>query len=281
MSEAVVLDVVRNAGSSFYWAMRLLPRERRQAMYAVYAFCRIVDDIADGPLPAAEKRDGLAHWRREVERLYDGRPPGAAPGEPVARALARPVAQYGLAKGDFLAVIDGMEMDAAGPIVAPPWAELRQYCACVAGAVGLISVRIFGTGEAEGRRLASALGEAVQLTNILRDLAEDAGDGRLYLPREELVAHGVPPGPPALVLAHPGLVPVCRAVAAVARARFDEATRLLAAIPREAGRPARIMLAVYSRLLERMERRGFDRLEPRVRLSRAERLWLAIRHSWF
>ncbi|BBK32606.1 farnesyl-diphosphate farnesyltransferase [Stella humosa] len=276
MSEVVVLDVVRNAGSSFYWAMRLLPRERRQAMYAVYAFCRIVDDIADGPLPPAEKRDGLAHWRREVERLFDG-----APTEPVARALAGPVEQYGLAKSDFLAVIDGMEMDAAGPIVAPSWAELRRYCACVAGAVGLISVRIFGTGEAEGRRLAAALGEAVQLTNILRDLAEDAGDGRLYLPREELAAHDVPPGPPDVVLAHPALVPVCQAVAAVARSRFDEAAHLLAAIPRQAGRPARIMLAVYSRLLERMERRGFDRLEPRVRLGRAERLWLAIRHSWF
>ena len=276
MSDAAVLEVVRRSGTSFYWAMRLLPRERRRAMYAVYAFCRIVDDIADGPGAPADKRDRLAGWRREIERLFDGRPQ-----DPVARALAGPVARYGLGKGDFLAVVDGMEMDADGPIVAPSWAELRRYCACVAGAVGLISVRIFGTGEAEGRRLAGALGEAVQLTNILRDLAEDAGDGRLYLPREELDRQGLPHGPPAAVLADPRTVAVCDAVARVARGRFDEAARLMAAMPRATSRPARIMLAVYSRLLDRMVRRGFGRLEPRVRLSAAERLWLALRHSWF
>ena len=164
--------------------------------------------------------------------------------------------------------------------VAPDWAALREYCGRVAGAVGLLSVRIFGTPEAEARPLAVALGEAVQLTNILRDLVEDAGDGRLYLPREELERAGLPPGPPAAVLADPRVAQVCLAVAAVARQRFDAAARMLAAMPRRPARPARMMLAVYRRLLERMLARGFARLEPRVRLGTMERLWLALRHAW-
>lgn len=279
MSDAAVLDVVRRSRSSFYWAMRLLPRERRQAMYAVYAFCRIVDDIADGTAPAAEKMAGLAHWRCQVERLYA--PGGPPPEEPVARALAGPIRRFGLARPDFLAVIDGMEMDAAAPIVAPEWAQLRQYCGRVAGAVGLLSVRIFGMPDDAARPLSAALGEAVQLTNILRDVAEDAESGRLYLPREELLRVGLPAGPPADVLGDPRLVPVCDAVAAAARGRFVEAEAMLARLPRRPARPAHIMMAVYRRLLDRMAARGFDRLEPRLRLGGAERLWIALRHTWF
>lgn len=279
MSDAAVFDVVRRSRSSFYWAMRLLPRERRLAMYAVYAYCRIVDDIADGSLPAAEKQAGLAHWRRQIERLYSAS--SAPPDEPVALALAGPIARFGLARNDFLAVIDGMETDAAGPVVAPDWSELRQYCARVAGAVGLLSVRIFGMPETAARPLSAALGEAVQLTNILRDVAEDARDGRLYLPREELERAGLPPGPPPAILGDPRLASACEAVAAVAQERFAAAAAMLRHLPRRPARPARIMLAVYRRLLDRMICRGFAQLEPRMRLSGRERLWIALRHTWF
>ncbi|MGE0717366.1 MAG: presqualene diphosphate synthase HpnD [Alphaproteobacteria bacterium] len=273
--QAAVAAVVRNAGSSFYWAMRFLPRAKREAMYAVYAYCRLVDDIADEPAPLHEKVAGLARWRAEIEAVY-----GGSPREPVARALAGPIARYGLRKDDFLAVIDGLEMDAAGTMMAPSWPELERYCACVAGAVGLLSVRIFGTGEAEGRALATALGEAVQLTNVLRDVAADARDGRLYLPREVLARHGLPPGPPADVVADPRVAAACEDVAEVARRRFAESARMLAAIPRAAGRPAHIMMEVYRRLFERLERRGFARLDEPVRLGKAEKLWIAVRHSW-
>ncbi|WP_374448513.1 presqualene diphosphate synthase HpnD [Stella sp.] len=279
MSDAAVLAVVRGSGSSFYWAMRLLPRERRRAMFAIYAFCRIVDDIADGPLPVPDKLAGLAHWRRQIERLFA---PGAAlPDEPVARALVGPIHRFDLARTDFLAVIDGMETDAAQPVVAPGWSELRQYCGQVAGAVGLLSVRVFGMPERAARPLSVALGEAVQLTNILRDVADDARDGRLYLPREELARAGLPPGPPAAVLRDPRLAAACEAVAAVARERFEAAVAMLAGLPRQPARPARIMLAVYRRLLDRMCTRGFRCLEPRVRLAAGERLWIALRHTWF
>jgi phytoene synthase len=269
---AEVAERVQQAGTSFYWAMRLLPRAKREAMFAVYAFCRAVDDIADGDLPAERKLAALADWRREIDRLYAG-----APEDPVARALLAPVARFGLRKQDFLAVIDGVEMDARGPIVAPPMAELELYCMRVAGAVGCLSVRIFGAPQPAGDRLAAELGEAVQLTNLLRDIAEDAAVGRLYLPRELLAEAGVPANP-AVARDHPRLAVVCERVAERAEARFRAADATLAGLSRRDLKPARIIRAIYHRLLERLRERGFRTLEPPVKLGRSEKLAIALRN---
>ena len=177
---------VEAAGTSFYWAMRLLPRDRRNGMYAIYAFCREVDDIADGDRPVEHKLAALAGWREEIEALYDGRPRHL-----VARALSGPVRRYALRKEDFLAILAGMEMDARGDIRAPDLATLDLYCARVASAVGHLSVHIFGDSSDAAHAVAESLGRALQLTNILRDLAEDAARQRLYLPREILDRHGI------------------------------------------------------------------------------------------
>jgi phytoene synthase len=261
---------VERSGTSFYWSMRLLPRAKREAMFAIYAFCRAVDDIADEPAPLESKRAGLAEWRVEIDRLYAGRPTHA-----VARALVEPIARFHLRREDFLAVIDGCEMDANGPVVAPDWSSLRLYCARVAGAVGRLSVHVFGAAGSEGDRLAASLGEAVQLTNLLRDVAEDARDGRLYLPRELLQQHGVPLTP-AAALAHPALAQVCLDVARAAEMRFAEAGRSLAALPRRPLTPARIIMGIYRRLLTKLMQRGFRRFEPKVRLSKGEKLRIAL-----
>src|SRR5690349_12710656 len=189
---------VEAAGTSFYWAMRLLPRQRREGMYAVYAFCREVDDIADDDAPPAQKQAALAVWRDEIEALYAGRPRHL-----VARALRGPVAQFRLRREDFQAVIDGMEMDAAEDIRAPDLATLDLYCARVAGAVGHLSVHVFGDSSDAAHQVAESLGRALQLTNILRDLAEDAARHRLYLPREILERHGIRGAEPSAVLRHP------------------------------------------------------------------------------
>jgi len=266
-------QVVARSGTSFYWSMRLLPADQRAAMFAVYAFCREIDDIADGDEPTPRKLAALAEWRAEIDRVLDG-----APGSPTGRSLVAPVRRFGLARADFVALIDGMEMDARGPIVAPDWETLRLYCARVAGAVGLLSVRIYGLPEAEGRTLAHALGEAVQLTNILRDIDEDAGLGRLYLPAELLQQHGVPPAP-AAAIRHPALGAVAAEVARAARTRFAQAEAVLAAVDRRRARPARVIFAVYSRLLERLLAVGFAAPRHRVSLGKLEKLWLALRHG--
>jgi len=158
---------VEAAGTSFYWAMRLLPQDRRNGMYAVYAFCREVDDIADGDRPVEHKLAALGAWRQEIDALYGGRPHLV-----VARALCEPALRYGLRRHDFLAIIDGMEMDAREDIRAPGLAMLDLYCARVASAVGHLSVHVFGDASHPAHLVAESLGRALQLTNILRDLDE-------------------------------------------------------------------------------------------------------------
>jgi presqualene diphosphate synthase len=273
-AEAHVRDIVIGSGTSFYWGMRLLPAAKRKAMYAIYAFCREVDDVADGDAPLQAKLDALASWRREVDAVFIGRP-----SRPTTLALTGPIARFDLPSGEFHAMIDGMEMDAAGMMHAPPMPDLVRYCRCVAGAVGLLSIRVFGASGEDARRGALALGEALQLTNILRDLAEDATRGRLYLPRELLEQQRIPGTDPTQALRDPGLPKVCEALAARARTRFAEAERHFGRADRHALRPALVMMHVYRRTLDRLSARGWRQLEDPVRLARPERLWLALRYG--
>ncbi len=272
---------VRGSGTSFYWAMRLLSREKREAMFAIYAFCREVDDIADGPASAAAKSAALAAWHDGIAALYDDRSHDLPRGM-IACALAGPIVRFGLRRDDFIAIIRGVEMDGRGAMRAPPMEELDLYCSRVAGAVGLLSVRVFGCADPRADRFALAVGHALQLTNILRDVAEDAALGRLYLPREVLEGAGIRERDPEVVVAHPALPRACAALAEVARRRFDEAWTTLADMtPRDkaALRPAVIMMAVYGRLLDRLVGGGWRRLDLPVRLPGAEKMWLALRHG--
>ena len=271
---AAIRARVAAAGPSFYWAMRLLPAARREAMFAVYAFCRDVDDIADSDDPLAVKRAELARWRRDIEAIYT-RPVGAG----LLRVLAEVAATYKLRREDFLAVIDGMEMDAAADIRAPTLAELDLYCDRVASAVGRLSVRIFGTDLPAADRVASALGRALQLTNILRDLAEDAARGRLYLPRELLSAQGITERAPEAVLRHQRLGAVCEQLAEIAERHFADAQAAMRDCPRRVMRPAAVMGAVYHAILVRLRRRGWSDLAQDVKLPKPLKLWLALRHG--
>jgi len=271
-----VRAVVTQSGSSFLWGMRILPAPRREAMYAIYAFCRVVDDIADGPDQVENKLARLDQWRAEIDRLYDGRP-----SEIISYALRRPIEDYALPRVEFLAIIDGMEMDARDTIHAPSPEEYTLYCRRVAGAVGKLSIRAFGDTSPPAEELAVVLGEALQTTNILRDLAEDATRGRLYLPSDVLDTHGIGARTADAVLAHPALPSVCADLAARARDRFRQAQALLARCDRRRMRPAALMLASYERILTRLEKRGWTRIDEPVRLARVEKLWVVLRHSLF
>lgn len=265
--------VVRAAGTSFYRGMRVLPPDRRAAMYAVYAFCRLVDDVADEPASIEEKRAGLAAWRERIAGLYAGRAD-----DPVTRVLLRAIEAYALRQEDFLAVIDGMQADAETAIVAPSLAELDLYCDRVAAAVGRLSVRAFGDGSADADRVAWHLGRALQLTNILRDLAEDAERSRLYLPREWLIDAGVTAEPGA-ALRSPALPAVCARVAAQAHEHFRQAHAAMRLCDKRAMRPARLMGATYAAVLRRLERRGWDRPAEPVRVPKWQKLWIALRYA--
>src|ERR1700704_2695767 len=204
------------SGSSFYAAMRVMPKPERAAMFAIYSFCRMVDDIADdGTRPRALRATELDRWRADLDALYADRPAGQA------GFLKDAVHDFGLRQADFLAVIDGMQMDVDADIRAPDLETLNLYCDRVAVAGGRLSVRIFGMEEGPGLQLAHRLGRALQLTNILRDLDEDAEIGRLYLPREALDAAGIVASDPREVLSHAALGRACAPIVARAREHFE------------------------------------------------------------
>ncbi|TMJ87686.1 MAG: presqualene diphosphate synthase HpnD [Alphaproteobacteria bacterium] len=262
------------SGSSFYAAMRILPREQREAMFQIYSFCRQVDDIADSDGPRPERLAALQQWRDDIEALYKGDPP------PRIRDYVASVQRFDLKQQDFLAIVDGMEMDVPQDMRAPDLATLDLYCDRVASAVGRLSVRVFGLGEADGILLAYHLGRALQLTNILRDLDEDAAIGRLYLPREALVEAGIMSTDPVKVISDPAVAKACALLVARARTHFENADEVMRRNPRRVVRAPRIMSKYYRAILERLVARGFAPPRPPVRLNKIARIAIVLRYAF-
>jgi squalene synthase HpnD len=265
--------VERASRSSFYAAMRIMPRNQREAMYEIYSFCRAVDDIADDGGPREERLAGLRRWRADIDAIYAGRAP-----LPLA-ALTRVVRGFDLGREDFLAIIDGMEMDVVSTMRAPDLATLDLYCDRVASAVGRLSVRVFGMEREGGLALAHHLGRALQLTNILRDLDEDAEMGRLYLPGEALHEAGITEVEPRSVLASSAIDRACAPLVARAKEHFAQSRIIMAASPRRAVRTPRVMAAAYRSMLDAMIARGWRAPRPPVRLRKALLIWIVLRHA--
>jgi squalene synthase HpnD len=262
------------SGSSFYAAMRILPHAQREAMFQIYSFCRQVDDIADSDGPRDARLAELQQWRDDIEALYQGNPPARL------RDYMASVQRFGLKREDFLAIVDGMEMDVPQDIRAPDLATLDLYCDRVASAVGRLSVRVFGLAEADGIQLAYHLGRALQLTNILRDIDEDAGIGRLYLPLEGLLHAGITSTDPAKVTVDPALPKVCVPLVARARMHFEKADEIMRRNPRRRVRAPRIMSKYYRAVLELLVTRGFAAPRAPVRLNKMARIFILLRYAF-
>jgi phytoene synthase len=263
----------RAGGSSFYLAMRILGRDQREAMFEIYSFCRAVDDIADGDVPG-DKLALLAAWRDKIDVLYAGQVP------PDLEGLAEAISRYALVKGDFLAVIDGVEMDARADIRAPSIEVLDLYCDRVASAVGRLSVRVFGLEDSDGKMLAHHLGRALQITNILRDIDEDAAIGRLYIPCEALQLAGIDTVIPQSVITDPRLGTACMFLAEHARGHFTKANEVMARCPRRSVRAPKIMGVVYRQMLEVMMARGWASPRQPVHVNKSQLIWIALRHAF-
>jgi squalene synthase HpnD len=272
--EAKIASIVRRSGSSFFYAMRRLPEEKRIVMYAIYAFCREVDDIADEPGEIDDKKAELTIWRDEVERLYAGQPSHL-----ITKALLIPVKTYGLQKDDFMAIIDGMEIDAEVAVRIATIDELELYCDRVASAVGRLSVRVFGVPEELGIKLAFSQGQALQLTNILRDVHEDVGRNRIYLPQDLLMSHGIKVDDLDAVIAHPALADVCEVLSCIAQQRYREVRGFIKQCDRDSVRPAIMMMEVYSQIFQKLTKRGWTKLTTPVGLTKFEKIWIAIRYG--
>jgi phytoene synthase len=273
----VAARLTRRSRSNFYYAFLCLPRPRRDALYAVYAFCRTVDDIADldvrpGDGPAA-RRQALQRWRREVARCFE---PGATPEEPIARRLAAAVAAYPIPRPALEAIIDGVEMDLDRTDYETA-EDLYPYCHRVASAVGLCCIEIFGYADPRAREYAVHLGTALQLTNIIRDVGVDARAGRVYVPREDLRTFGVSVEDLREGRHSERFVRLMTHQAERAR-RFYRAAA--AAFPPTDARslvPAEIMGRIYYALLERLEARRFRVFGDRVTVPARRKLLIALR----
>jgi len=262
------------SGSSFYAAMRILPRAQREAMFQIYSFCRQVDDIADSEGPRPERLAALQHWRDDIDALYRGQPPARL------KDYVASVRTFDLQRADFLAIVDGMEMDVPQDIRAPDLATLDLYCDRVASAVGRLSVRVFGLPQDDGVQLAHHLGRALQLTNILRDIDEDAAIGRLYLPREGLLHAGITSDDPHKVISDRALPKVCAPLVDRARTHFAQADEVMARNPRRVVRAPRIMSKYYRAILELLVARGFSPPRAPVRVSKITRLAIVLRYAF-
>jgi phytoene synthase len=261
------------SGSSFYYSFRFLPEDRRRAIHAFYAFCREVDDVADECRDPALARTKLAWWRDEVARLYAGQPK-----HPVTRALAEAIGPFHLPEDVFSQIIDGMEMD-LGLVRYPDFKALRLYCHRVAGVVGEAAALIFGVSDRATLKYANRLGLAFQLTNIIRDVGEDARRGRIYLPQDELAAHGVREADILAARMSESFVRLMEFQYRRAMKTYEEAFALLPAADRAAQRPGLIMAAIYHALLEEIRTDGFQVLDRRISLTPLRKVWIAWR-AW-
>ena len=262
------------SGSSFYAAMRILPHAQREAMFQIYSFCRQVDDIADSDGPREVRLAALQQWRDDIDALYQGRPPARL------RDYVASVQKFDLQRDDFLAIVDGMEMDVPQDIRAPDLATLDLYCDRVASAVGRLSVRVFGLPRDDGILLAHHLGRALQLTNILRDIDEDAGIGRLYLPSEGLLHAGITSTDPLKVAADPALPKACAPLVERARMHFEKADAVMARNRRRVVRAPRIMSKYYRSILQLLVARGFANPRQPVRLNKMARIAILLRYAF-
>jgi phytoene synthase len=257
------------SGSSFYYSFLFLPPERRRAITALYAFCREVDDTVDEATDQSVARIKLAWWRNEVAQMY-----AATPTHPVMLALRPHLQAYDLRQEHLLAIIDGMEMDLDQSRYLD-YPNLKKYCWHVAGVVGILSASIFGVTNPQTLRYAETLGLAFQLTNIIRDVGEDARKGRIYLPIDELQQFNVTAADLLNARHSDKFEALMKFQAERAQRLYEEAFALLPREDRRAQRPGLMMAAIYRTLLDEIERDGFHVLNQKISLTPLRKLWLA------
>jgi phytoene synthase len=270
--------LTRKSRSNFYYAFLFLSREKREAIYAVYAFCRSVDDVADGTASLEEKRLQLTEWRRELDRCYAGEPQ-----HPITVKLAQSLRRFRIPKEHFEELIAGVEMDLTQNRYRT-FRDLYEYCYRVAGVVGLMCIEIFGYRNPKAKDYAINLGVALQLTNIMRDVRTDAERGRIYLPQEELARFGCREQELLQGCYTPAFLAVMGCMGTCARQYFQNARELLASEDRPALLAAEIMGAIYYRLLESIEASGYRVFDRTITLSIQKKVWLALsiwaRSTW-
>lgn len=266
--------IVKKSGSSFFWSMRLLPKAKREAMYTIYAFCRHIDDIVDGDMPLREKQELLDAWREELDNIYDRKVPATE----IGRRIYKNCMRFKLPKEEFLKLIDSISMDIPKPLQAPKMVDFLRYCRGVAGVPGSLSLRIFGCKDENLiEELATSLGNALQITNILRDVKEDAQANRLYIPKEYLKKAEISSKKPSEVIVNKNLSIAREELAKLAEEDYAKANTIIPFLDKKVARPVRAIAAVYKKYFDIMQNRGWEVISPKPKIGKLNKFSLALR----
>lgn len=269
-----IKQIVKKSGTSFFWSMRFLPTAQRNAMYTIYAFCRHIDDIVDGDAPVAEKMDLLNAWREEMDNIFDKKVPTTE----IGRKIYKNCMRFKLPKEEFLRLIDSIGMDVPNPVQAPDLNKFYRYCRGVAGVPGSLTLRILGCKDEKLiDELSTSLGNALQITNILRDVKEDALNNRLYIPKEYLEKAQITATDPMTAVVDKNLVIAREELARQAKANYDRADKLIPLLDKKISRHVRMIESIYRRYFDMMENRGWEVISPKPALGKFKKLSLALR----
>lgn len=269
-----IKQMVKKSGSSFFWSMRFLPIGKRNAMYTIYAFFRHIDDIIDGDKDVQEKIDLIEAWRQELDNIYDKKTPITE----IGRKIYKNCMRFKLPKEEFIQLINSISMDIPNPLQAPSMEDFYTYCRGVAGVPGNLSLRIFGCEDENIiRDLSFSLGTALQITNILRDVKEDAQDGRLYIPKELLKKAGITSTEPLSVVVDKNLALAREELAKIAKENYEHAYKLIRKLDKKVARPVLMMAEIYKRYFDIMQNRGWEIISPKPQLSKMKKLSIALK----
>lgn len=251
-----------------------MPLGKRNAMYTIYAFFRHIDDIVDGDKDVSEKLDLIEAWRQELDNIYDKKTPVTE----IGRKIYKNCMRFKLPKSEFIKLIDSITMDLPNPVQAPSMEEFNRYCRGVAGVPGNLSLRIFGCEDEKLiENLATTLGTALQITNILRDVKEDAMADRLYIPKEFLEKAGITSTDPQSVIVDKNLAIAREELAQIAAKNYDEAYRLIKQLDKKTARSVMIIASIYKRYFDIMQNRGWEVISPKPTIGKMKKLGLALR----
>ncbi len=270
-----IKKIVKRSGTSFFWCMRFLPKAKRMAMYTLYAFCRHIDDIVDGDdIPMNEKLELIQAWREEMDNIYDKK----VPTTDIGRKIYKNCMRFKLPKSEFLKLIDSISMDIPNPVQAPSMQDFFKYCRGVAGVPGNLSLRIFGCQDENMiENLATSLGNALQITNILRDVKEDALANRLYIPEEMLSKANINSTSPDEVIVNKNLVFARESLAQIAEEEFKKSENLIKLLDKKSARSVKAIMAIYKKYFDIMKNRGWEIISPKPHINNFTKFTLAAK----
>ncbi len=270
----LIKKMVKKSASSFFWGMHILPTKERRAMYTLYAFCRHIDDIVDGDKPLSQKMELMNAWRQEIDNIYDKKTPASD----IGRNIYKNCMRFNLPKEDLVNLWESISMDLPKPVQAPSLSEFNKYCQGVACAPGSLSLRILGCKDEDLiQKLSSSLGQALQITNILRDVREDALADRLYIPAEFLQKAGITSHDPMTVVVDKNLAVAREELARIASQNYTQAFELIKQLDKKISRNIKAFAYIYRHYFELMQNRGWEIISPKPIISRWQKALLILK----